>query len=166
MFTANSGWYTGDPRFIFDQGLPYLNAVPDPYSSEEQLGHWRHDYSAAEIQHALAEIGVQLGPIRSIKPRVTCPSGRIIRVAVEDDRGAHEMRMRPTLGRALKLPEILVGVQRNGDRFVFSGGGFGHGVGLSQWGAKHMASKGSSAEDILAFYYRGAMIQGLRTEAP
>ena len=36
MFTANAGWYTGDPGFIFDQPLPYLNAVPDPYSPEEQ----------------------------------------------------------------------------------------------------------------------------------
>ena len=156
MFTANTGWHTGDPKFIFDQPLPYLNAVPDPYSPGEQLGRWKRDYSAAEVQRALASIGVRLGTIRAIEPRVSCPSGRIVRVAIEDDQGVHVMRTRPTLGRALKLPEILLDIRHEGDRFVFAGGGFGHGVGMSQWGAKNMAGKGFAAQDILAFYYRGA----------
>jgi stage II sporulation protein D len=162
MFTANTGWYTGDPKFIFDQALPYLNAVPDPYSPGEQLGHWTRTYGADELRRALAEIGVRLGPIHAIKPQLTCPSGRIVRVAIEDDQGAHTMRTRPTLGRALKLPEILLDVRHEGDRFVFAGGGFGHGVGLSQWGAKNMAAKGFAVKDILAFYYRGAQLTVLR----
>jgi stage II sporulation protein D len=156
MFTANTGWHTGDPKFIFTQAVPYLNAVPDPYSPSEQLGRWTKTFSVAEVQRKLAQIGVKLGPIRSIEPRVSCPSGRIVRVAIEDDGGVREMRMRPTLGRALNLPEILLEVRREGDNFVFAGGGFGHGVGLSQWGAKHMAGKGFAAKDILAFYYQGA----------
>ena len=85
MFTANTGWHTGDPKFVFDQALPYLNAVPDPYSPGEQLGRWTRTYSAADIQRALAEIGVRLGPVQAIRPLVTCPSGRIIRVAIEDE---------------------------------------------------------------------------------
>lgn len=164
MFTSNTGWYTGDPKFIFDQPLPYLNAVPDPYSPSEQLGRWTRTYSTEQVRRALGDIGVRLGPIRAIEPRVTCPSGRIVRVAIEDDSGAHLMRTRPTLGRALKLPEILVEIRRDGDRFVFAGGGFGHGVGLSQWGAKNMASKGHTARDILAFYYRGAELTTLTGE--
>ena len=40
-------------------------------------------------------------------------------------------------------------------RFVFSGKGFGHGVGMSQWGMQGMALAGSSAEEILKHYYRG-----------
>ncbi len=158
MFTANSGWYTGDPKFVFDQPLPYLTAAPDPYSQAEQLGRWTRSYSAAEVQRSLADIGVRLGTIRSIQPQMTCPSGRIIRVAIEDEQGAHVMRTRPTLGRALKLPEILVAIRREGDKFVFAGGGFGHGVGLSQWGAKDMAGKGMSVKEILAFYYPGAAL--------
>ncbi|GAC1697049.1 MAG: hypothetical protein NVS9B6_04920 [Candidatus Limnocylindrales bacterium] len=42
--------------------------------------------------------------------------------------------------------------------FVFKGKGFGHGVGMSQWGAQGMALKGSSAEQILAYYYRGTTV--------
>jgi len=156
MFTANSGWYTADPAIVFDQPLPYLIAEPDPYSSTQQMGRWTRRYSAAEIRQKLADISIDVAPIRAIEAKVTCPSGRIIRANIVDDRGAHVMRMRPTLGRALKLPEILLSVQRDGDHFVFTGGGFGHGVGLSQWGAKAMADKDFSAKEILAFYYHGA----------
>ena len=161
MFTANSGWYTADPAFVFDQPLPYFAAVPDPHSPGQQLGRWTRSYASAEIRRQLAGIGVELGPIRAIEPRKTCPSGRIIMAAIIDDHGAHVMRTRPTLGRALKLPEILLNVEHNGDQFVFKGGGFGHGVGLSQWGAKDMADKGLGAKDILAFYYRGAELTAL-----
>ncbi|MEK6620042.1 MAG: SpoIID/LytB domain-containing protein [Chloroflexota bacterium] len=40
-------------------------------------------------------------------------------------------------------------------RFEFKGKGFGHGVGMSQWGMQGMALEGASAERILAYYYRG-----------
>ena len=42
---------------------------------------------------------------------------------------------------------------------VASGYGSGHGVGMSQWGAKYMASKGAKAEEILKHFYRGVKIK-------
>ena len=45
--------------------------------------------------------------------------------------------------------------------FLFKGKGFGHGVGMSQWGAQGMALKGSSAEQILAYYYRGTAVTAI-----
>jgi stage II sporulation protein D len=61
----------------------------------------------------------------------------------DPDRG----RIRVT-GRTYSLPP----------RFVFTGRGFGHGVGMSQWGAQGMALAGRSAEEILLHYYRGIAI--------
>ena len=43
-------------------------------------------------------------------------------------------------------------------RFVFTGRGYGHGVGMSQWGAQGMALGGKSAEEILTHYYRGIQL--------
>lgn len=51
--------------------------------------------------------------------------------------------------------QSLGGVYRVPDRFVFKGRGFGHGVGMSQWGMQGMALGGASAEQILKHYYRG-----------
>ena len=42
---------------------------------------------------------------------------------------------------------------------VVSGYGSGHGVGMSQWGAKYMASKGAKAEEILKHFYKGVQIK-------
>ncbi len=55
-----------------------------------------------------------------------------------------------------------VSVLRDGDVFVFYGKGFGHGVGLSQWGAQALASKGWTAERILTHYYPGATVKRYR----
>ena len=51
------------------------------------------------------------------------------------------------------LPLFAVAVQ--GDVAQFAGRGYGHGVGLCQWGAKAMAEQGYSARQILEFYYPG-----------
>lgn len=44
-------------------------------------------------------------------------------------------------------------------RFIFNGRGWGHGLGMSQWGAKGMAEAGYSYADILQYYYQGAVVQ-------
>ncbi|SFQ13317.1 SH3 domain-containing protein [Caldicoprobacter faecalis] len=50
--------------------------------------------------------------------------------------------------------------------YVIVGQGFGHGVGMSQWGAKTMAEQGAKYTDILNFYYPGAVIEALNISPP
>ena len=47
---------------------------------------------------------------------------------------------------------------------IVFGQGSGHGVGMSQWGAKYMASKGQKAEKILKHYYRGVQVKPFRKD--
>jgi len=47
---------------------------------------------------------------------------------------------------------------RNFGVFVFNGRGWGHGVGMSQWGAYNMAKQGYSYEQILYYYYKNSVI--------
>jgi len=68
--------------------------------------------------------------------------GAVYRRIVGADRATNELRI---VGTVYRLP----------DRFVFKGKGFGHGVGMSQWGAQGMALGGAKAEQILTHYYRG-----------
>jgi stage II sporulation protein D len=53
----------------------------------------------------------------------------------------------------VNLKSTLFDARRSGDQYVFEGQGFGHGVGLSQWGAHEMANRGFGYRDILSFYY-------------
>ena len=74
---------------------------------------------------------------------------RTFTVSVKDpDRTIHTLRV---LGWQYRLPA----------RFVFTGKGYGHGVGMSQWGAQGMALAGKSAEEILTHYYQGIAITNL-----
>jgi stage II sporulation protein D len=66
----------------------------------------------------------------------------------DPDRAARGLRV---LGWQYRLPA----------RFVFSGKGYGHGVGMSQWGAQGMALGGKSAEEILKHYYLGIEITNI-----
>jgi len=45
------------------------------------------------------------------------------------------------------------------DNIVFKGHGYGHGLGMSQWGAKAMAEQGFTYQDILTHYYRGTSVE-------
>jgi len=47
---------------------------------------------------------------------------------------------------------------------IVLGKGSGHGVGMSQWGAKYLASRGQKAERILKYFYRGAQIKSFRKD--
>jgi stage II sporulation protein D len=66
-----------------------------------------------------------------------------------------------TYDRLLNSDRELVSLRTSGyvyelpDRFVFDGKGFGHSVGMSQWGAQGMALRGSDYEQILKHYYKG-----------
>jgi peptidoglycan hydrolase-like amidase len=63
--------------------------------------------------------------------------------------------------RANRALRVLGWLYRLPARFVFTGRGYGHGVGMSQWGAQGMALSGKSAEEILKHYYPGIEITSL-----
>ena len=66
----------------------------------------------------------------------------------------------PALRQALGLRSTSFTVQYQSGNFSFTTRGYGHGVGLSQWGTKAMAEQGKSYADILAHYYPGTQLQG------
>jgi len=79
------------------------------------------------------------------------------------------MQFRPSLPRIVALSLVAFGLvftaagPANADHdttyITFEGGGFGHGVGMSQFGALGRAEAGYSAEDILAFYFDGTTVE-------
>ena len=58
-----------------------------------------------------------------------------------------------------KLPSTWFIVKRKGDYLLFKGKGYGHGVGLCQWGAQEMAKQGKNYIEILQYYYPGTFLK-------
>ncbi|MBI2870370.1 MAG: SpoIID/LytB domain-containing protein [Candidatus Omnitrophica bacterium] len=122
---------------------------------------WRREIAADLVQKKLRWRGLDIGPIEELKILERTVSGRVKSVQVVHGRGktvlkGHEFRMHvgPDLVRS-----TLFNVYREGDHFVLSGRGWGHGVGMCQWGAYTQARRGTRYSDILSFYYPGAAIE-------
>jgi len=65
-------------------------------------------------------------------------------------------------GKAPKPYSSNFDIRAQGDTFVmYNGHGFGHGIGMSQWGAQKLATQGNSHSQILAFFYPGAQLKKL-----
>ena len=98
-----------------------------------------------------------VGAVIAIEVTERALSLRATWVMVHGTRGSVRMRgndLRRAIGYdTLKSTLFAVAVQ--GDVAQFAGRGYGHGVGLCQWGAKAMAEQGYSARQILDFYYPG-----------
>ncbi len=91
---------------------------------------------------------------RAVWVDIIGPGGRSIRIRAEDLRLS---LVRTPAGRGLRSMNCRI--RDLGDAVEFHDGkGFGHGVGLSQWGAEAKAQRGMSAEQILSFYYPGAKL--------
>jgi SpoIID/LytB domain protein len=95
------------------------------------------------------------------------PSGRILKLEVQTDKGLVELyktEVRSAFGpprSTLFYLEPIYDANQQLKAYAFIGGGFGHGVGLSQYGSYNLAKLGWSAQQILGFYYPGTTIQPL-----
>lgn len=162
QYTANSGGYTADAGAVFGTVKPYLVAQSDPASLAGKMASWERSFTVSQIVGALRAIGVDVEGLSAIEPVLSGPSGRILKARLRHAKGETVVRMRTTLAssRVLNLPEVLVSIDRQGDTFVFTGRGHGHGVGYSQWGAAELG-KSRTHEQILGFYYPKTRIERL-----
>jgi stage II sporulation protein D len=150
---------------------PYLRSVPDPDDARSPLAHWHWATSLAA-----------LAPVVGVDPPLVLTGlsrqgGTVVLSVVGPDGGEGQAQLsaddfRARVNAALPAPPDLPSplpspgytAEGSGDSAVFDGGGFGHGVGLSQYGALGKAQRGLSAADILAAYYGGIRPQTLEAD--
>jgi SpoIID/LytB domain protein len=137
--------------------------LPDFDRETKGFFRWRVDYSRVELEEILREkSGLDLGSPQEIVPLRRGPSGRISRLRVVGSKRSvvvgKELEIRRWLSRSHLYSSAFV-VRAEGERFIFHGAGWGHGVGLCQIGAAVMATRGFSAEEILKHYFQGVEIK-------
>ena len=93
----------------------------------------------------------------------TLASGRIHTLEIVTNNGsftckADKIRWLFKRGSTI-LPSCFFRITKNGDKWVFNGKGFGHGVGLCQMGARARAQAGQSYIQILTHYYPGITLE-------
>ena len=147
---------THDPQILQQVLNDYDQETPDFY-------HWTVEYSKTELSSLVEQkMKLGLGEIVDLIPLERGKSGRIWKLRLVGTERSFTIGKELEIRRALSKTHLYSScfdVEKQGDRFILQGKGWGHGVGLCQIGAAVMGEQGYNYEEILLFYYRGAEIK-------
>lgn len=161
-FHSTCGGRTADPAAVWGGGESPkpLRGLSERHCRISPHYRWTAFFPAADILRALAANGLPARSLQGIRPGDR-EGGRLRELLLKLDGRwtpvrTHDLRL--WLGpQALKSARIS-GISRLRGGFEFSGSGYGHGVGLCQWGARAMALEGRDYRQILAHYFPGARV--------
>lgn len=155
VFHASSGGHTENVEDVWTRPLPYLRGVQD-YDQSAPVYQWSKNISASRLGQLIGGVGT----VRQITPQRQTPQGRMVSVRVVGDRGSKNISGEQ-LRNLLDLRSTLISATvQDGNVYIY-GKGFGHGVGLSQWGANGLAQQGINYQQILGHYYQNASLNQL-----
>ena len=148
-------------QYIFDRPHCWCNPdiypYPDYYDFARDLFRWKEAFTLDEIGEIVRRrTGSDIGALEQIVPLNRGASGRITRLILKGDNGEIEINGELNIRRALSpshLPSSCFTVEKNDERIIIRGAGWGHGVGMCQMGALNMALKGADCAKILNHYY-------------
>jgi stage II sporulation protein D len=138
--------------------FPYFDSKPDPYCKKCKDWDWEYSVSREELEATLTESGFQLPEGWFINTELYHTSPRVWRVVIMSPILTQKplqiagVDFRRLLGYS-NLKSTIFSVNEGEDLVTFYGRGFGHGVGMCQWGARGLALKGAKYDEILNYYY-------------
>jgi stage II sporulation protein D len=160
VYHSTSVGSTEDAKDVWGLDLPYLKPVPDQFGTESPFRAESKTLTFKEVASALGleSIAVSGGkkPVEIVE-RTSAGRAKSIRVG-QKVIAARDFRER--LG--LRSTDLTVTV--SGKQIIITTKGYGHGVGLSQYGANGLAKLGKTYEDILKHYYTGVSIERIYEE--
>lgn len=171
VFHSASGGHTENVEHVWVQALPYLRGVPD-FDQGTPVYEWTKTFTRADLSALI--LGV--GNVNLMEPERTTPQGRIVSMRVVGDAGTRSIRgetLRSILDlRSTKfkvIPEFAPtpGKQKSQPvpiAFQIQGKGFGHGLGMSQWGAYNMARQGRDYRQIVLHYYKNTILAKIQVK--
>ena len=143
------------PEEVWGKSYPYLKSVPCK-GQDSPYEHWQRRFSLAEIERALGVKGIKE---ISITAFTLTGRAKVLKVVAEDSEiDVNAIDLRKLLGYK-ELPSTQFSIAVEGQDVIFEGGGYGHGVGLSQWGALELANEGKNYKEILQHYYPGTKLE-------
>ena len=166
-FHGTAGGRTASAEEVWGRPVPYLESVPVDGEELSPDTYWRAPVGADELGRTLEAMGHPVGRAEHVEIARRTPSGRCETLEVRGTRDRAEVSavaLRRALGER-RLRSTLFAVRRTPDGFVFVGSGRGHGVGMSQWGARAMAERGAHYRAILGRFYPGARVATIRGSA-
>lgn len=157
------GGRTEEPRFVWENSkeVPYLQSKRCQFCKNAQRYHWEAKMERINIESVLSKNGFAVGKIFSIKVTKRSSSGRAIEIKIIH-KGGENIVLKGNKFRLMMGADFIRStnfkIKKNKNAYVFTGTGWGHGVGMCQEGSKVMAERGYTYKKILSFYYPGTEV--------
>jgi stage II sporulation protein D len=155
IFHSSSGGHTENASEVWSSDVPYLRGVDD-YDQNAPVYSWEKVLTLSEFSNELSTVGT----VRSIGTPQMTSQGRVKTVSITGDRGSQTLKG-SDIRSALDLRSTRFTMRISGNQVTIAGFGFGHGVGMSQWGARSLAEQGWGFEQILEHYYQSTVVSQL-----
>lgn len=168
FFHSSCGGKTEDPRYVWrsmDHEVPYLAVRRDSYCGEDPYFNWARSISEPALRKKLRAAGYRVEEITKIRIVERTPSGRVATFKIYSSSKKVEIRgseFRMTVGADTVRSTKITRIKNTGGAFRFEGQGWGHGVGLCQYGARGRAKDGHTYDRILSFYYPNSNLVTMR----
>lgn len=154
---AGLGWEKDEPAYT----QPSRGTEPEQLSDTKEnqqlqaAAEWKADFTFAEWTAACQKQGVQVEPHAGSQLQISQrgESGRAVTLEI-DGQSVNATDLRLALGSTKMRSTLLTSLKIENGKVHMAGKGYGHGVGMSQWGAYGMAQEGKSAEQIIKHYFQ------------
>ncbi len=155
--------HTESAKIVFGVDAAPLKGVKCPYCRGAKGMEWKAMFSYKQMEKRFNDYGIKINGMKGIKEGSRDTSGRLETIVITDTGGTKEIKgfkfrlaLDPNL---IRSANFTIDVTPKG--VIFKGVGWGHGVGMCQWGAFGMARAWKGYKDILRFYYPGAEIKDI-----
>ncbi|MFN8510766.1 MAG: SpoIID/LytB domain-containing protein [Deinococcaceae bacterium] len=157
-FSSDNGGWVASALEVWGMNVPYLFAQPDPFSKGPK-SRWQLTLDGATLSRIVARYA-RVGQVDTLTIGRTSDSGRPLEIAVSGDQGKALIKGANVANFIYDLGgySTRITLSKQGEAWILEGAGYGHGVGLSQYGAFEMAKQGYDALSILGFYFPKAQI--------
>jgi stage II sporulation protein D len=161
FFHSSCGGNTTSAREVWGMAQPAQEGVYCGECEEAPYARWNLPLEAGEIIRVVKALSPGVDEVSSMGVHRRSRDGRIQTLFAETGKGrvlidAGEFRKEMGYRR---LPSTSFSLGMSGDRIVLTGKGYGHGVGLCQWGARGSALRGMTYRQILSKYYPGTEVR-------
>ena len=152
MFFSTSNGYTEDAITVFNIDLPYLQSVKSAWDEDTSSA-----FRASRIISANTfynTLGLKYSDNLEVNVLKRSSTNRILNIKIND-----KVFTGREIYNKLGLKSTDFSLKKDGDNIIIKTTGYGHGVGMSQYGALGMAKEGYTYDEILRYYYLGTTIK-------
>lgn len=158
-FFSTSNGYTENSEDYWKDELPHLRSVPSPWDKESPQFLNQETFTMKEVETALE---IELPKEDTLPIELTRTEGKRVSKLKLGDHEFTGRDIREKLG--LKSSDFTI--EQNNEHLIFTTKGYGHGIGMSQYGANGMAKEGKTYEEIVKYYYQDIEISTITETTP